>query len=171
MYGFRTRTPILRFFCTCSVPVLAFENHYVPVPFTHQCFIFNPYPFRPRTWFFKTNPYPYQCRLVLLRFRTPYPYPYLKYQGNYSSRRNKYIFETAYQWTRWIADLEAGRINNEMIAFICRMLNHENNRLNSLLFNPSLLPSETNDRNRLLTLMYALWARLQPFHTALMAVT
>ena len=97
MYGFRTRTPILGFFCTCSVPVLAFENHYVPVPFTHQCFIFNPYPSRPRTCFFKTNPYPYQCRLVLLRFRTPYPYPYLKYQGNYSSRRNKYIFETAYQ--------------------------------------------------------------------------
>ena len=102
MYGFRTRTPILRFFCTCSVPVLAFENHYVPVPFTHQYFIFNPYPFRPRTWFFKTNPYPYQCRLVLLRFRTPYPYPYLKYQGNYSSRRNKYIFETAYQ-KLWIS--------------------------------------------------------------------
>ena len=102
MYGFRTRTPILRFFCTCSVPVLAFENHYVPVPFTHQCFIFNPYPFRPRIWFFKTNPYPYQCRLVLLRFRTPYPYPYLKYQGNYSSRRNKYIFETAYQ-KLWIS--------------------------------------------------------------------
>ena len=74
--GFRPRIPFSKATRTCSVPVLAFENHYVPVPFTHQYFIFNPYPFRPRTWFFKTNPYPYQCRLVLLRFRTPYPYPY-----------------------------------------------------------------------------------------------
>ena len=67
--------------------------------------------------------------------------------------------------------MEDGRSNNEIVAFISRMLNHENNRLNSLVLNPSLSPSETNNRNRLLTMLYALWARLLPFHTALMAVT
>ena len=66
--------------------------------------------------------------------------------------------------------MEAGRSNNEMIAFISRMLNHENNRLNSLVLNPSLSPSETNNRNRLLTMLYAFRARLLPFHTALVAV-
>ena len=74
MHGFRNRTLISNFFRTYSVPVLAFENHYVPVPFTHQYFIFNPYPSRSRTSFSK--PTRTRTKVGWFYYVSVYPYPY-----------------------------------------------------------------------------------------------
>ena len=68
---------------TRSVPALAFENHYVPVPFTRQYFISTRTRPVPVLAFFKTNPYPYQGALILLRFRIPVPVLIPKYHENY----------------------------------------------------------------------------------------
>ena len=89
--GFRPRIPFSKATRTCSVPVLAFENHYVPVPSPYQYFNFDPYPSRTRTCFFKTNPYPYHGRLILLRFRIPVPVPVLKYQVKLSNAMRQIV--------------------------------------------------------------------------------
>ena len=91
MYGIRTRTQSLKFFRTRSVPVFAFENQYVQVPSPYQYFNFDPFPSRSRTCFFKTNPYPYQGRSILLRFRIPVPVPVLKYQARLKNAMKQII--------------------------------------------------------------------------------
>ena len=52
----------------------SFENHYVPVPFTFQYFIFNPYPSRSRTSFSK--PTRTHTKVSWFYYVSVYPYPY-----------------------------------------------------------------------------------------------
>ena len=47
------------------------------------------------------------------------------------------------------------------------MLNYEYNRLNTIVMNRSLSQSVTDNRNRLHTIFYTLWARLLPFYPTL----
>ena len=64
--------------------------------------------------------------------------------------------------------MEAGTSGNDMVAFVERILEHENDMLDMLVYHSSLSTRETDIRNRLLTRFYALWARFHPFLTALL---
>ena len=71
-----TKFEIIR---TCFLPALTFENQNEPVPFPHQHLISTRTRPVPVLASFKTNPYPYQDALILLRFRKPIPVLIPKY--------------------------------------------------------------------------------------------